>query len=125
MSKSCHRTTPCPTCPWRKSSPAGGSAIPGFNLDLMRGLSNTVGQGDDLRPIMACHYSEPGEETTCIGYAAVEGYSNINVRLLATKGRIDLRGIWEACEGLDLWGSFEEMLEAYEQATGKPDYEDL
>jgi hypothetical protein len=107
---------PCRTCPWRKSSTVGGSDIPGFNIELMRGLSNTVGQGDALRPIMACHYSPCGEESACVGYVAVEGYRNISVRLLAAKGEIDLPGIDAACEGLELWQSFDEMLEAYELA---------
>lgn len=110
---------PCRTCPWRKSSTVGGADIPNFNLELMRGLSNTVGRGDAFRPIMACHYSPCGEESACVGYIAVEGYSNISVRLMAIQGEIDLAGIMEECEGLDLWQSFNEMLEAYELASAE------
>lgn len=108
---------PCITCPWRKSSTVGGADIPGFDLELMRGLSNTVGRGDAFRNIMACHYSPCGEESACVGYVAKEGYSNINVRLLASMGRIPLRDIVDACEGLELWESFGEMLAAYEEAA--------
>jgi hypothetical protein len=108
--------TPCATCPWRKSSKVGGGDIPNFDIDLMRGLRSTVGRGDDFRPIMACHYSPCGEETACVGYVAVEGYSNINVRLLASSGKIPLRDIVDACGELDLWKSFGEMLAAYEEA---------
>lgn len=107
---------PCPTCPWRKESTVGGDDIPNFSLDLMRRLRNTVGPGDAFRPIMACHYSKIGKEVSCRGYIAQEGYSNINVRILASKGEIPIKEIEAACEGLDLWGSFYEMLAAYEEA---------
>ena len=108
---------PCPTCPWRKSSTVGGADIPRFSLDLMRRLQNTVGRGDAFRTIMACHYSKEGKEVACRGYVAQEGYSNINVRLLAAHGEIPFKEITIACEGLDLWPSFDEMLEAYEEAN--------
>lgn len=108
---------PCCTCPWRKSSTIGGADIPNFNLEMMRGLSNTVGNGDAFRPIMACHYSACGAESACIGYVAVEGSENISVRLMAIKGELDLSGIAKECEELDLWESFAEMLEAYEIAS--------
>lgn len=107
---------PCPTCPWRRSSTEGGFDIPGFDIEKMRGLSSTVGEGDDFRVIFACHGSACGEETPCIGYIAVEGYSNLAVRIMAARGRIDLAAIWAACEPLDLWPSFAEMLAAYEAA---------
>jgi hypothetical protein len=112
-----NKTTPCPTCPWRKSNPPGGANIPGFRIELMRGLVNTVGKGDAFRPIFACHYSPCGEESVCVGYAAVEGYSNLSVRVMAARGKIPMRDILKACEGLDLWESFDEMLEAYEEAN--------
>lgn len=105
---------PCKTCPWRKSSTVGGSDIPGFSLDLMRGLQNTVGEGDAFRPIMACHYSPCGEERACVGYLAQKGYSNLAVRIGAMQGRYDLPGIQDACRGLDLWPDFHAMLDAYE-----------
>lgn len=108
---------PCPTCPWRLSSTEGGSDIPNFNIDLMRALRNTVGRGDDFRPIMSCHYSEEGEDYPCNGYVAVVGWSNLALRIMAMEGRLDIRGVMEACEGLELWDSFEEMLEAYEEAA--------
>lgn len=107
---------PCPTCPWRKSSTVGGADIPHFDLDLMRGLAKTVGRGDDFRNIMACHYSECGAETPCIGYVYVEGYSNLNVRILAMDRRVDFPAIDAECAELDLWPSFHEMLAAYEGA---------
>lgn len=114
------KNQPCPTCPWRKTSTVGGADIPGFNIELMRGLSNTVGRGDAFRPIMACHYSPCGEEKACAGYVAVEGYRNLSVRILASKGEIEMCAIMDECEGLDLWESFDEMLEAYEYAAARP-----
>lgn len=108
---------PCPTCPWRRSSTVGGSDIPGFSLDMMRNLSNTVGNGDAFRPIMACHYSSPGKESVCKGYIAREGYGNLNVRVLAARKVIPMRDILSACENIDLWESFHDMLDAYVRAT--------
>lgn len=109
-------TVPCSTCPWRKSNPPGGADIPGFDLDLMRGLSCTVGEGDGFRQVMACHYSGdgPGETRPCAGYLAQHGYSNLNVRVMAMHGEVDIAGTIDACAGLDLWASFGEMLAAYE-----------
>ena len=107
---------PCKTCPWRKSSTVGGADIPNFDIALMRRLQNTVGRGDAFRPIMACHYSAVGKEVSCVGYLYREGYRNINVRLLASQGEIDFRAIDDACQPLDLWLNFADMLEAYEGA---------
>jgi hypothetical protein len=84
---------------------------------MMRNLRNTVGEGDDFRTIMACHYSPEGDETPCIGYVAVEGYSNLSVRMMVVDGKLDLRAIDEACKDLDLWGSFEEMFTVYEEVA--------
>jgi hypothetical protein len=110
-------SVPCPTCPWRLSSTVGGFDIPSFDIEKMRGLSNTVGEGDAFRPVMACHYSQCGEETSCIGYVYVEGYSNLNVRLMVLREEINLAAIDKECERLDLWPSFHEMLDAYEEAS--------
>lgn len=114
-------SAPCPSCPWRRSSREGGADIPGFDLDKMRRLANTVGTEDGFRPIMACHGSACGKERVCIGYARVEGYSNLSVRLLAIRGEIDFAVIDDACEGLDLWPSFVEILDAYEAALAGPE----
>jgi hypothetical protein len=117
MSENGKLLEPCPGCPWRKSVKPGGTEIPGFSLAKMRGLRNTVGKGDALRSIMACHHSKPGAEFACRGYVAVEGWTNINVRILASKGELPVREIEQACKGIELWPSFGEMLEAYEEAN--------
>jgi hypothetical protein len=110
-------TVPCATCPWRRTSTVGGADIPGFDLDLMRGLACTVGDGDDFRQVMACHYSPDTAMTTCVGYAAQHGYSNLNVRIMAANGDLDLPAIADACADLDLWPDFDTMLAAYEAAS--------
>ena len=104
----------CPGCPWRLDVEPGGGAIPGFSIDLMRGLANTVGDGDAFRPIMACHHSRDGAERPCGGYLAVEGYSNLAVRLAVANGRIPSDALGP--EAHDLWPSFAAMLDAYEEA---------
>lgn len=83
----------------------------------MRALANTVGDDDAFRPVMACHYSTEETEFTCNGYAAKEGQTNLALRVMAAQGRIDIISIREACATLDLWPSFAEMLEAYEEAN--------
>ena len=111
-------TVPCGSCPWRRSNPTDGTAIPGFSLTKMRhDLSRTVGDGDAFRPIMACHRSREGGDHTCVGYIAREGWSNLAVRLAAIDGRIPINDIDQGCEGLDLFGSFGEMLAAYEHGA--------
>lgn len=109
--------TPCATCPWRKSSTVGGVDIPNFDIQLMRNLACTVGEGDERRQVMACHYAACGAETPCIGYVCIEGYSNINVRLMALRGEIDLPAIVLASKDIELWSSFHAMLAAYEDAA--------
>jgi Family of unknown function (DUF6283) len=108
---------PCPTCPWRRSSAVGGADIPGFSIDLMRGLENTVGDEDAFRPMMACHYSLDGGEKICVGYVAREGWTNLAVRLAAIRGELNVDAIDRECADLDLWPSFGEMLAAYEEAA--------
>lgn len=108
-------TEPCPTCPWRKASTVGGADIPRFDIDMMRGLRNTVGDGDAFRPIMACHYSQCGAERACVGYLIQHGYSNLAVRVGLMNQTIEP---WPDVEDLDfdLWDDFGEMLVAYEEA---------
>jgi hypothetical protein len=77
---------PCKTCPWRVDMDA--TTIPGYDHEKAKNLMNTVGEGDAFRPIMACHHSTDDNVYACKGYLAREGWSNINVRLLLSKGKI-------------------------------------
>lgn len=118
MSDKWFAAKPCATCPWRKSSTVGGEDIPGFNMGKMRSLQNTVpAPGDDstdFRTIMACHGSKEGGEHACAGYLYRHGHNNLNVRLLAVKGLIDLNAVDKACAPLDLYPDFHTMLADYE-----------
>lgn len=109
--RKCH--APCASCPWRKSNPTDGSAIPLFDLGKMRNLRSTVGPDDAFRNVMACHGSPEARPTICRGYVAVEGMRNLNVRVMAVRG-LDIRAIERAGAKLDLWPSFDEMLAAFE-----------
>jgi len=62
-------------------------------------MLNTVGEGDDFRPIMACHNSTDTDSIACKGYLAREGWSNINVRLLLRQGEIENPSmVLQSCE---------------------------
>lgn len=115
------KTTPCLSCPWRRSNPTDGSGIPNFDIGLMRRLRNTVAQQDGFRTIMACHHSKPGEERACLGYVAVEGHRNLHVRIMGMRGELDLTAIAEATHDMNLFPSFLFMLETYERTLGNPE----
>lgn len=90
---------PCKTCPWRVDSDVW--AIPGYVPEKAAGLLRTasMGEGDAFRPIMACHNSTDDKMHTCKGYLAREGWSNLNVRLLLSRGQIENpSAVLEACE---------------------------
>lgn len=109
------KTTPCPSCPWRVGSSARD--IPEFSIEKARRLRCTVGSGDQFRTIMACHGSPEGGESTCIGYVAVEGWSNLAVRLQAMNGKIDIGGIIRDSEGIEMFPSFDAMLANLEETV--------
>jgi hypothetical protein len=111
---------PCPTCPWLKSSKVGGEDIKNFDIELMRELKKTVppeGTEDDgFYTIMACHHSKEEKKYACAGYIATHGFQNLNVRILAAQGEIDVHAVISNCEGLELYDNFHTMLEDYEDA---------
>ncbi len=109
---------PCKTCPWRRSSKVGGEDIPHFDIDLMRGLVSTVpprgSNKDGFYQIMACHGSSMRNRKSCIGYVAAVGASNLRVRLLASRGEIDIRAIYAETKDIELYEDFYTMLDDYE-----------
>jgi len=119
MTKKCAEK-PCKNCPWKKSSLVGGANIPRFDIDLMRGLSSTVpprdSNQDGMYKIFACHDSKVGNEFACAGYVAVQGYQNINVRLMAMMGHVDIIAVEDACSDYEMYSNFHEMLDDYEAA---------
>jgi len=83
----------CETCPWRVE--ADPHEIPnGYSEALHEGLDKTIAKDTSLGSalnIMACHYSETGKETPCVGWLENQlGVgNNIGLRLWAMK---NLRG---------------------------------
>lgn len=120
MSQMPFMAKPCASCPWRKSSAVGGSDIPGFSIDMMRNLANTVPpkgeDSDGFRKVMACHGSSEDRQFPCAGYLHRHGNQNISVRLLMARGEVDLRAVDEACQGIEMYPDFHAMLADYEEA---------
>jgi hypothetical protein len=108
---------PCATCPWRVDKYA--STIPRYNHEKACGLTSTVGDGDAMRPIMACHHSTDENQYACNGELAREGWKNINVRLLIIKRKInspaDVLSAREAA-GIELHKDYQSVLEKLEQS---------
>ena len=71
------------------------------------------GSGDAFRPVMACHLSDEGGDRPCAGYVvSADGWANLAVRVAAITGELDLTAVRDACDGLELHGTFDEMLDA-------------
>jgi hypothetical protein len=71
MKKKLNRSKQCAKCPWKKST--NPHDIPnGYNVDLHCNLKKTISDGGlNLGSSMnafACHESDPGKETYCIGW---------------------------------------------------------
>lgn len=115
---------PCATCPWRIEK--GVDTIPLYSQEKALALRNTVGDGDALRPIMACHHSTTDKPISCRGYLAQVGWTNINVRLFLAKGKLPhLDRIVVACKsaGIKLHRNYGEMMDkltlSYERGWSK------
>lgn len=111
---------PCVSCPWRIDQDA--SAIPRYNHEKACKLMNTVGDGDAIRPIMACHGSTDDDMRACNGYLARAGWSNITVRLLLSHGKIaNPTTVMEACSaaGIKLHTDYVSVLKKLEQQKEK------
>lgn len=88
----------CKSCPWRVDC-VPDKDIPNYVPELARGLDCTIAKGPmqslatynaGAMRMMACHYSEPGEEFPCAGWLENQlGVgNNIGVRLLVSTGRL-------------------------------------
>lgn len=103
---------PCATCPWRIDQTV--DVIPNYIHDKACGLMDTVGRGDDFRPIMACHGSTERKMFACKGYLAREGWSNLNVRFLMLEDNIASPSkVAEACKraGIQLHEDYPSVLD--------------
>jgi hypothetical protein len=85
----------CRTCPWKVScSPE--EDIPNYSLELAKALRSTISDGsitglaEQERRIMACHYSEQGNDITCAGWLHNQlGHgNNLGVRMDVIRGRL-------------------------------------
>lgn len=63
----------CPTCPWKVSSKC--SNIPNYSRQLHENLQQTIAESDgnlseigEPLKIMACHYSDDGNNIYCAGW---------------------------------------------------------
>lgn len=102
---------PCPSCPWRVDQTR--EAIPNYVHAKACKLMNTVGKGDAFRPVMACHGSTEEQPHVCVGYLAMEGDSNLTVRVLAAQGHMPWpQEAFEACEraGIELHETYADVL---------------
>ena len=95
---------PCKNCPWRRD------ATPEYwDPQHHRQIARNC-RGDGIS-IMLCHNSKlPERKIICAGWAAVEGFNAIGLRIAAIQGTYDPDKL--NVRGLDLYASFDEMLAA-------------
>lgn len=99
------RLEPCTNCPWRVGVDAWAigrdddSGIPPLHRTQMEALARSQGQGLAAQ-VMACHLSHRGDgelppaDRLCVGFAlSAEGGDNLNLRVLALRGMVDLCGL--------------------------------
>jgi hypothetical protein len=84
MSEDAQRV-PCPSCPWRRSTPAGG--FPGGIIDAMS-LVRMVGGGAH-EPVMQCHCTPDTSPEICVGFALQVGGDAMSYRLAVIAGVVD------------------------------------
>lgn len=84
----------CKSCPWRVDCEPDKD-IPRYKRDLHKKLARTIQSGTESlfareRHVMACHYSEPGQEFACAGWLANQlgPGNNIGLRLQVASGRM-------------------------------------
>ena len=83
----------CKSCPWRVGC-VPDRDIPRYRRELHEGLRGTIRTGLDSITsnvrIMACHYSEVGNEFACAGWLANQlgDGNNIGVRMAVSAGHL-------------------------------------
>ena len=76
---------PCPSCPWRRSTPPGG--FPGGCIDSRRLLA-MVGNG--MGQVMQCHCTPDDDRAAvCVGFALQVGHDSIGYRFAVLVGAVD------------------------------------
>lgn len=116
------RSLPCGSCPWRVDADA--TRIPGLSVERARGLDATCPTSESLfgTPMMACHHSDDGDESVCIGWALSDASrDSIPLRLAMMHGTVaGWRVLRDAAERADVvvYDSFADMLEQIEATAG-------
>lgn len=85
----------CKACPWKKSVKPNKDIPNNYCATKHANLKNTIARPGDLEGIgstvrvMACHESEVGDESPCVGwvYNQLGTGNNIALRMLARDGR--------------------------------------
>lgn len=91
------RTKQCAKCPWKKGTDP--NAIPnGYSVKKHKALKGTVAKPGELRldgpmHVMACHDSEVGNESHCIGWLVNQLTIGNNIGLRFRMMDYDLSGI--------------------------------
>ena len=76
---------PCPSCPWRKSTPVGG--FPGGAIDGERLLEMLDGR---MGSVMQCHCTpDDSRAQVCVGFALQVGCHSIGYRFAVLTGVVD------------------------------------
>ena len=75
---------PCPSCPWRKSTPSGG--FPGGIIDAEGLLGMARGSEQKL---MQCHCSSDAKPKVCVGFALQLGSDSLLFRLAVLRGLVE------------------------------------
>jgi hypothetical protein len=92
-----NRNKQCKACPWKKTTIPNKDIPNNYCATKHANLKNTIARPGDIRNIngtvrvMACHESEVGEESPCIGwvYNQLGTGNNIALRMLALDGRFN------------------------------------
>jgi hypothetical protein len=104
-----YRTSPCPTCPWRKD------AVGIFPAQAFRHSAHTA--YDMAQETFACHAVGCQKPKTCAGFLLRGSQHNLSVRLMLSRGEIDLDTVSDG--GIELFDSYADM--AIANGVGKND----
>ncbi len=87
----------CRSCPWRVGCDPLKDIPHGYSVELHERLRGTIAEPGStalltapLVRVMACHYSEPGEERVCAGWLnhQLRDGNNIWARIEVLRGRL-------------------------------------
>lgn len=79
------RITPCPTCPWRKTTPAKGFPGGFVNARRLVEMKTNTGEGG----VMQCHCTPDTSPEICVGFALQIGAESIGYRMAVIAGLVD------------------------------------